>query len=208
MSTYSIVFAFFLIILPFVLWRLSMVGRSQISSKRSCFPPNYVPPGPTPTWISIASTIQAVQSTYGAAIQTSIASSLPKHHATPDSMIVQSRLVHFASLHVARTIEHGDSKYIGVDIDYDHINAITLTLSSNEETSQFLGYPRPVRHEGTEPPLAINCKADCSGDAHIFAVRISKWCSRGIIFINGLRVDTLIVEDGFSGELHITNSWN
>src|SRR5687768_11434837 len=99
---------------------------------------------------------------------------------TLNSKLVQDEIVRISLRHLHQVLEHQESQFVGLNIDYD--NAIGLTLSSDAATSFFLGQPKPVPHLGTEYPFFTKPLGATS--AHLYAIRFSRWSPRGLISLN------------------------
>jgi hypothetical protein len=99
-------------------------------------------------------------------------------------------------------IEGKTSTFNSIDVDYDHRNALGFVLSSDDSTANRLGYPMPCEFGGR----GIN-QARIREKADIYFMQLSKWCDRGLIEINGLRINTVIVKEGISCKVRFMNCW-
>jgi hypothetical protein len=173
----KILSAFLLMVLPLVLWAVSRIGRPPPLRRRDAagFAPDTVPE-PAPNWISFASWMKDIQKAYGAEIQADLASKRPTMCNDIDAMVVQMRLVDRTTYAIARIIETVDEYYIGFDIDYDHVNSVHLTLSSDHQTRVKVGELRASKFKDRELSYAICCdmiKRGSQNDPHIFVLRLS-----------------------------------
>jgi hypothetical protein len=108
-------------------------------------------------------------------------------------MYMQANLVGIAVYHLARIIEGlSDKDFAGIDIDYEHVNATSVSLSSDLNTSNSLGGPKAVKHAATGSRSAINFDKHDNKIPHILAIRLKKWCRRGTVFVNGLRIQSFV----------------
>ena len=194
----SVVFWFFLLISPFVLWRLAMIGPSFVSTgSRTHFLVTEPPPH---TWISLSHLLEAVVMEHSTTIRKTIARELPNHDITLDFPAVQGEIVRMGLVSLVRAVKHSGARRIGIDIDYEHQASSVLKLTSDEKTSNYLGLPKPIKFAigSTEPTL------DWQDDLTLY-IRMTRWCRTGYVFINGLRIKQLTIEDGFASDIGISN---
>jgi hypothetical protein len=154
----KILSAFLLMVLPLVLWAVSCIGRPPPLWRKGAagFAPDTVPE-PVPKSISFASWMKDIQKAQGAEIQADLASKTPTTRNDIDALSVQMTLVHRTTYAIARLLETVDEYYIRLDIDYNHVNALHLTLASDPKTRAKVGDLPTSTYKDSDLSYAIDC---------------------------------------------------
>lgn len=190
--------AFLILMVPFVLWQISFIGRTDKMSSRAARAVANVPVrNPQLTWLSI----------------NDIVTTLPPPQAGTSN---QTGLPSFwvAIQHIEATIKHfletsSAHHYQGIAVDADDERLRTLTISSDPYTTSCLGAPMVAQHAGPEGSNAVSLSHDPYGDkkAHIFTILVKHWRAQGTLHINGLRIHRLEIDCQVSCTVSVSNCW-
>jgi hypothetical protein len=198
------------VVLLLAISRISAIGRRATATASQAGFALLPVPEPTPNWISLASIVSTFAEKHLPDIQKSLASALPGVDTSINTMLVQDSLIQNATLSLVQEIQNAPEESIGVEIDYDHVNALTFRLASDGSTNKLTGFDRPEKSafldtSNDDSPLYLHPKNNKKH--HIVAIRINKWCSRGMIWIAGLKVHRIVLGEDFSSKLSLLNCW-